>query len=66
MTMRMQMLDVRKVLVDRRDRDTGRGLNISRVSVKGPALWIWVMSSLETGVLSHSRTLALHSTTLKR
>jgi len=27
--------------------DTGQGFNTPCVSAKGPALWIWIMSSLE-------------------
>lgn len=30
--------------------DTGQGFNTPCDSAKGPALWIWIMSSLETPV----------------
>lgn len=44
--------------------DAGQGFNTPCDSAKGPALWVWVMSSLETWLVNHICTLAPNSTNL--
>ncbi len=46
----------------RRRTDAGQGFNTSCDSAKGPALWVRVMSSLESRLVNHICTLALNST----
>lgn len=48
----------------RRRTDAGQGFNTPCDSAKGPALWVRVMSSLETRLVNHICTLALNSTNL--
>lgn len=47
----------------RRRTDTGQGFNTPCDSAKGPALWVWIMSSLEN-LVCHTGTLAPNSTNL--